>query len=702
MLAMAAMQELRLARDRELAVELARRSLESGQLHATAVSALHYSGFSLIAAGLLDEVIDGYDRAYDEAVRRGDATRLASVLTFRGRYLTMRGDINRALDDLREGLDLALGHGVLAGLAYLYGFLILAHVERAELDEAQRMLAQSPFPDALPPNAHLNYFRLGRGRLWIESGEVERGVAELLALGEVTKAVPFDNPALFAWRRFAVDGLLRLGRMDEARTLADEELAIARRWGARHEIGASLRARGLVEGGAEGRRLLEEAVEMFDGTEAQLQHARALIDLGAAYNRRVQERARAVHANGLDRAGARATRCLRRRRVGPPGRTASPTAATSTTPSRAAGSTTARTPPAMPKGGPRRRGRAAGDKIEAAIAERLGRPLGLGPAPVLARARIAGSAPPSRSSTSTATSSTARRVGAAARPEARRQQTLVAAITARARRPARRRDRPAHRLARRQRARLRPDLARGRSQRAASSRSCARSATSRRRAATSSPPAASIFAEPMTITGSIGIFYGKFDVSGLPAKLGVVAEHYKRGARADIESCSARTPTRSAAAPRQAALHLRPLRRRGRRGRNMKQDEVDAVGRGHVWTGEPRRHRGLVDDSAASGTPSTRRSAAPASATDCVTLDAMPDEPGSSANCSRSSASAANAPRLRARATSCCHACSRPRCAACPARCSSRRNAASAPRLRRHRQRLVSRAICCRMVGFIG
>ena len=126
-------------------------------------------------------------------------------------------------------------------------------------------------------------------------------MAELLALGEVTKAVPFDNPALFAWRRFAVDGLLRLGRTDEARTLADEELEIARRWGARHEIGASLRARGLVEGGAEGRRLLEEAVEMFDGTEAQLQHARALIDLGAAYRRDGQRtKAREVLTRGVD------------------------------------------------------------------------------------------------------------------------------------------------------------------------------------------------------------------------------------------------------------------------------------------------------------------------------------------------------------------------------------------------------------------
>ena len=117
----------------------------------------------------------------------------------------------------------------------------------------------------------------------------------------MTQKVPFDNPALFAWRRFAVDGLLRLGRTDEARALADDELVIARRWGARHEIGASLRARGLVEGGAEGQRLLEEAVAMFEGTESQLQHARALIDLGAAYRRDGQRtKARDVLTRGVD------------------------------------------------------------------------------------------------------------------------------------------------------------------------------------------------------------------------------------------------------------------------------------------------------------------------------------------------------------------------------------------------------------------
>src|SRR4029077_16521397 len=45
-----------------------------------------------------------------------------------------------------------------------------------------------------------------------------------------------------------------------------------------------------------------------------------------------------------------------------------------------------------------------------------------------------------------------------------------------------------------------------------------------------------IFAEPMTITGSIGIFTGKFDLAGLAAKLGITIDTFKRGKHADLES----------------------------------------------------------------------------------------------------------------------------------------------------------------------
>src|SRR5262249_21172520 len=45
-----------------------------------------------------------------------------------------------------------------------------------------------------------------------------------------------------------------------------------------------------------------------------------------------------------------------------------------------------------------------------------------------------------------------------------------------------------------------------------------------------------IYAEPSAITGSIGIFTGKFDISALLGRLGVTWETSRRGAHADMES----------------------------------------------------------------------------------------------------------------------------------------------------------------------
>jgi DNA-binding CsgD family transcriptional regulator len=137
--------------------------------------------------------------------------------------------------------------------------------------------------------------------LRIETGSPERGVEELLQVGETVRLVPFDNPSSVPWRRWAAEGLRLLDRNDEARSLADEELALARRWGDPYAIGASLRVLGLVEGGKAGIGLLREAVEVLAGSEARLEHARALVDLGAAL-RRVNQRteARARLREGVD------------------------------------------------------------------------------------------------------------------------------------------------------------------------------------------------------------------------------------------------------------------------------------------------------------------------------------------------------------------------------------------------------------------
>lgn len=105
-----------------------------------------------------------------------------------------------------------------------------------------------------------------------------------------------------------------------------------------------------------------------------------------------------------------------------------------------------------------------------------------------------------------------------------------------------------------------------------------------------------IFANRATITGSIGIFYGKVDVSGLLQKLGVNMETYRSAPRADAESLY-RPFTDDER--RELGVKVKQFYdlfvARVAEGRNMKAEDVDAVARGRVWTGEQALERKLVD-----------------------------------------------------------------------------------------------------------
>ena len=333
--------EYRLGLHRERAVAIARRALAPGHLLASGSVAFYYAVNVLPTAGLLDEAVLIFDRAVEQARRRGDIFNVAFTLLWRGKCQTDRGDLRAAVADLREAIDLCVAHGMRLAWPYNIGFLAYALLEQGEADEAARVIDEGRFPEQPPlDQLHLVWFRLYRGRLRIKTGSPERGVEELLQVGETVRLVPCDNPSDVPWRSWASEGLRLLGRNDEARALAGEELALARRWGDPHAIGAALRALGLVERGEAGIRLLREAVELLAGSEARLEHARALVDLGAALrraNQRTQARerlregvdlARRVGALGLaERANKKSPPPARgRERSSEPGSTRSPRA----------------------------------------------------------------------------------------------------------------------------------------------------------------------------------------------------------------------------------------------------------------------------------------------------------------------------------------------------------------------------------------
>jgi DNA-binding CsgD family transcriptional regulator len=296
LLATIAHYEYRLGLHRELAVGLARRALASGNLLASGSIALYYAVNVPPKAGLLDEAVSIFSQAVAQARRRGDIFNVAFMLMWRGYWQTHRGDLRAAVEDLREAIDLSVAHGMRVAWPYNIGFLAQALLEQGDADEAARVIDEGDFPEQLPlDQVHLVWFRLYRGRLRIETGSLERGVEELRQVGETVRLVPFDNPCSTPWRSWAAEGLRRLDRHAEARGLAADELALARRWGDPQAIGAALRVLGLVEGGTAGIGLLQKAVEVLAGSEARLEYARALVDLGAALrraNRRTEARQR--------------------------------------------------------------------------------------------------------------------------------------------------------------------------------------------------------------------------------------------------------------------------------------------------------------------------------------------------------------------------------------------------------------------------
>jgi protease IV len=106
-----------------------------------------------------------------------------------------------------------------------------------------------------------------------------------------------------------------------------------------------------------------------------------------------------------------------------------------------------------------------------------------------------------------------------------------------------------------------------------------------------------IVAEPATLTGSIGVIAGKLVVTDLLKKLGVSTDSAQIGANAAMFS-----PTVDFSARAKSRLDAfldevyKGFKDHVAAGRHMTQDEVEAVAKGRVWSGEDAKTKGLVDE----------------------------------------------------------------------------------------------------------
>jgi protease-4 len=105
-----------------------------------------------------------------------------------------------------------------------------------------------------------------------------------------------------------------------------------------------------------------------------------------------------------------------------------------------------------------------------------------------------------------------------------------------------------------------------------------------------------IVAHPTTLTGSIGVFAGKYDISGLYEKIGLTSESIKRGEYSDLFVLNKGLgPEGTAKLEEFVDAFYGTFLAKAAQGRGTTTEAIHAVAQGRVWTGEQADDIGLVD-----------------------------------------------------------------------------------------------------------
>ena len=275
------------------AVDLVERALDGGRLLAREGPGATALTRALVTLSYADE-LDRLDRLLDamEDTARADGSVFGFVVCagFRVLLHARRGELAAADDALRRALDLVREHEMPLPTVFTLCCGAEALVERDGLADVAELFAGLDLPPARRRSITGAWSAELRGRLLLVRGERRRALLELEDCGDIITRLRMQ-PTVSCWR-----SILALALLPEdggrARQLVESELADAQRTGLARPVGIALRSLGLIEGGTDGIERLRAAERVLRDSPARLEHARTLVELGAAL-RRANQRAQA-------------------------------------------------------------------------------------------------------------------------------------------------------------------------------------------------------------------------------------------------------------------------------------------------------------------------------------------------------------------------------------------------------------------------
>jgi DNA-binding CsgD family transcriptional regulator len=266
------------------AIRLAERVLAASRLDEPNSVVPALLGNGLICAGAPSRAGRFYDEAIATATRRGSRLTVSWQLKMRSDASLRLGELRRAEAEAQSGFELSEEGSGEPARAFAVAYLVNALVARGGLDEADELIGRGIVGPSAPPTFSGALFLMARANLHLAQGRASAALKDAREVGALVSPT-ISNPAFCGWRSTAAAALAALGRDAEARAMAEDELADARRFAVPDGEGVALRALGIVVGGAEGVEALRASVAALERAEGRLEHARSLLELGAALRR---------------------------------------------------------------------------------------------------------------------------------------------------------------------------------------------------------------------------------------------------------------------------------------------------------------------------------------------------------------------------------------------------------------------------------
>jgi DNA-binding CsgD family transcriptional regulator len=236
---------------------------------------------TLVAADRVDTAAAWCARLRRVAESRDSATWRAVFAALSGDVAIRRGDFTSAAEYAEAALtELTPAQwGVAIGLPL--GVAILANTRLGRYQAAATLLAQ-PVPDETFASRYGLHYLHARGHYHLETRHWHAALADFLTCGDLMRDWALDLTGLIPWRTSAAEAWQRLGNLDQAKQLIQDQLTRSAAGSARTRA-LSLRLLAATSPVRRRPQLLAEALELQEDCGDQFEQARVLADLGRAH-----------------------------------------------------------------------------------------------------------------------------------------------------------------------------------------------------------------------------------------------------------------------------------------------------------------------------------------------------------------------------------------------------------------------------------